>query len=258
MLPTLQIGPLSLPTAAFLLLIGFWLALELTEKHAPLFKVSPSAVYNMVLVSVAVGIPAARLTYAAQSPGVFLQDPLSLLTLTPQMLDPLGGLAAAVLAGLLYIRITRMALWPVLDALTTLLSVLAVVLGLAHFASGDAFGAPTTLPWAIALWGEQRHPSQVYETLAALGIAVLVWPGGRTARHSQGLAGFRFWVFIALSAGARLVLETFRGDSLLLGSFRAAQAAAWVVLAVSLWQIGRRLATPASPATQEGSVGAGG
>lgn len=260
MLPTLQIGPLSLPTAAFLLLIGLWLALEVTEKHAPIFKIAPPEIYNLVLVSVGVGILAARLSYAAQSPGVFLEKPLSLLALTPQMLDPLGGLLSAALAALVYIRITRLPLWTVLDTLTTLFSIFAVVLGLAHFASGDAFGAPASLPWAIYLWGELRHPSQVYETLAALGAAFLVWPESLTARRSQSHPGFRFWVFVAVSAAARLVLETFRGDSLLLaGTFRTAQVLAWAALALSLWQIGRRLADPPAPhMLEEDSLGAGG
>jgi len=245
MLPTLQIGPLSLPTAAFILLIGFWLALELTEKQAPVFKVVPTSIYNAVLAAVVAGIVGARLAYAAQSLNAFLQSPLSLLTLTPQMLDPAGGLVTAALVILLVIRKTKMPLWPTLDALATLFAVLAVILGLARFASGDGFGAPTSLPWAIHLWGEQRHPSQVYEMLAALAVAALVWPGGRAARYSLAHPGFRFWVFVAMSAGMRLILETFRGDSLLLlDSFRAAQVIAWLVLAVSLWQIGRRLGVP--------------
>jgi prolipoprotein diacylglyceryltransferase len=256
MLPILQIGPLSLPTAAFLLLIGFWLALELTEKQAPIFKIAPTPIYIAVLAAVAAGIIGARLAYAARSPDAFLQSPLSLLSLTPQMLDPIGGLAAAALTILIAIRITKMPLWPTLDALTTLLAVLAVALGLAHFASGDAFGTPTGLPWAIQLWGEQRHPSQIYETLAALAAAALVWPGRRAVRYSQAHPGFRFWVFLGISAGSRLLLETFRGDSLLwMNSFRAPQVIAWLVLAVSLWQIGRRLAAPQMPLSpQEISV----
>jgi prolipoprotein diacylglyceryltransferase len=86
-------------------------------------------------------------------------------------------------------------------------------------------------------------------------IAIATWPGGWISRRSEHPAsgeslnvrpGLRFWAFLALSAAARLFLETFRGDStLLLGMFRQAQAIAWLVLAASLWQIGRRLRDPA-------------
>jgi prolipoprotein diacylglyceryltransferase len=83
-----------------------------------------------------------------------------------------------------------------------------------------------------------------------------VWPGNRLARCAAGRPGLRFWVFLALSAAARLFLETFRGDStIVLNMFRQAQLIAWPVLAVSLWQVGRRL-TPSgdkSPGLQDGA-----
>ena len=215
MLPILNIGPLALPTPELLLLAGFWLGLELTEKHAHRFRADARLIYNLVLVSILAGLVGARLAYAARSPAAFAETPLNLLAPRPEMLDPTGGWVAAILAALIYGKIKRMSLWPTLDALVTLLSVLAVTLGLAHFASGDAFGAPSSLPWSIQLWGEQRHPWQVYETLAALLVAIAVWPGGRIASYSvqPGREGFRMWAFLALSAGARIFLETFRGDS---------------------------------------------
>jgi prolipoprotein diacylglyceryltransferase len=155
------------------------------------------------------------------------------------MLDGGGGLVVGALAGLVYGQRKHMPLWPTLDALTPALAILAVGLGLAHLASGNAFGAPTRLPWGIDLWGEKRHPSQVYEIMAALAILALVWP--RPAQDETWPPGARFLAFIALSAFARLFLEAFRGDStLLVGSLRTAQVAAWLVLAAALWAIGKR------------------
>ena len=114
-----------------------------------------------------------------------------------------------------------MALWPTLDALTPLLAVMAIALGLSHLASGAAFGATTQVPWGIELWGAKRHPSQVYEILAAVAILLILWPG---KWGEQEPAGRYFLLFVTLSALAQLILEAFRGDSLLLpGGWRAAQ-----------------------------------
>ncbi len=252
MLPVVQIGPLALPAPQLILLAGFWIGLELTEKQAERFHAASGPIYNMTLVAVLAGLVGARLAYAAQYPSAFLAAPLNLLTPRPQMLNGSGGLVIGLLAALLYGWFKKLPFWPTLDAATTLFSVMGVTLGLAHFASGDAFGAPSHVPWAIELWGELRHPSQVYETLAALLIAAAVWPGSRLARYASGRPGLRFWVFPALSAAARLFLETFRGDSIIvLNMFRQAQLIAWLMLAVSLWQIGRRIGAleePHSPA----------
>jgi prolipoprotein diacylglyceryltransferase len=250
MLPILQIGPLALPAPALILLLGFWLGLEFAEKHAPRFAVRPEQLYNAALVGVVAGIIGARLGYAARAPAAFLESPLGLLALTPQMLDPVSGLAAGLLAALAALRIMRAALWPALDTAVSLFSVLAVAVGLANLASGGGFGAPANLPWAIELWGARRHPSQVYETLAALLIAAALWPTLPAARRALQRPGFRIWTFLALTAGGRLILETFRGDSIILWNiFRSAQIAAWLVLAVSLWAIGRRLTPLAQDAT---------
>jgi len=47
-------------------------------------------------------------------------------------------------------------------------------------------------------------------------------------------------LFGALSAGAWLFIEAFRGDSVVLpNGVRVAQIAAWLVLTVSLWGLGK-------------------
>jgi phosphatidylglycerol---prolipoprotein diacylglyceryl transferase len=253
MLPILQIGPAALPVPALLLLAGFWIGLDLTEKHAPRFGASAAQIYHMVLVALLVGLVGARISYAMQSPAAFAASPLSLFSIRPQMLDLPGGLLFAALGALVYGQRRKMALWPTLDALTSLFAVMLVCIGLANFASGDGFGAPTGLPWAIQLWGTQRHPSQVYETLAALLVAVATWPGSAISRRSEAgmqsgatapagaQPGLRFWAFLALTGLSQVVLQGFRGDSVVLAGLRAAQLLSWLVLAVSLWQIGRRL-----------------
>lgn len=247
MLPVTNIGPVALPAPQLLLLIGFWLGLDLAEKQSPYFKVDSGKLMNLILISLVTGMLGARLIYAIQAPTAFLDSPLNLLALRPDMLDATGGWAAAGLTGLIYGRARKLPLWPTLDALTTLFIGLSVTLGLSHLASGDAYGAPARLPWSIDLWGELRHPSQVYETLAALLVASTVWPGGKisSATLRPGYAGLRWWAFLAMTAGTRIFLEAFRGDSMLLwDALRQAQAVAWVVLAISLWQIGRRIQKP--------------
>jgi phosphatidylglycerol:prolipoprotein diacylglycerol transferase len=117
-----------------------------------------------------------------------------------------------------------------LDALTPLFAVLAIGLSLSHLAAGTAFGSPTTLPWGIDLWNATRHPSQIYELIASLIIFELIW------FRKTSPTGFDFLFFAALTAGVRLFLEAYRGDStLIFGGVRVAQLIAWLVLAFALF-----------------------
>jgi phosphatidylglycerol:prolipoprotein diacylglycerol transferase len=233
MLPILQVGPLALPTPALAILLCTWLGLNLAERHADRYGLKSAQVYNLVMILLVAGLIGARLTYILRYPKIFAASPVSIVSLNLGLLDPVGGLVIGVLAGLVYAQRKKIPLWNALDALTPALGMLALGVALSHLASGAAFGAPSDLPWAINLWGANRHPSQVYEVIAAAIILAIIWPGRETGRQRR--PGMAFLLFVALSAGARLLLEAFRGDSafIFLG-LRRAQALAWLALAGSL------------------------
>jgi prolipoprotein diacylglyceryl transferase len=238
MLPTIQIGPVSVQTPGIVLIISLWLGLSLAERLAPKRQISPNTLYNLVFIALIAGIIGARLVYVARYLSAFASNPISLISLNPGLLDPWGGFGLGFVAALIYAQRTSLALWPTLDALTPVFALLSVGSGLAHLASGDAFGAPTNLPWAIELWGANRHPSQVYETLAAIAIGLIVWPEGRLMRGKS--AGTICLSFLGFCAGARLFLEAFRGDSrLVANTIRLPQILAWLVLVVALWFLGK-------------------
>ncbi|NOY97761.1 MAG: prolipoprotein diacylglyceryl transferase [Chloroflexi bacterium] len=247
MFPTLQIGPLSLQTPGLMLLLAVWLGLTLSERYAARHDVSPDTLYNLVFTALIAGVLGGRIVYAARFPSAFANSPLSLLSLNPGLFDVTGGLAAALLGAIIFGQRKELSLWPTLDALTPFFAVLVIGVGLSHLASGEAFGVETGLPWGIELWGARRHPTQIYEILAALLTLGLIWP---KQADSQSPAGSRFLTFAALTAGARLFLEAFRGDStLIFNGLRTAQLAAWVVLAAALWGLDR-LGKPAKSQEQ--------
>jgi prolipoprotein diacylglyceryltransferase len=237
MLPVLNIGPLALQTPGLVMLIGLWLGLSLAEKFSAKRGVSPNLLYNLAFVTLVAGVIGARLAYILRYPEAFANSPLSLISLNPGLLDPVGGLAVGLISGAIYAQRKKMALLPTLDALTPLLAVMAIALGLSHLASGAAFGATTQVPWGIELWGAKRHPTQIYEVMAAVAILLILWPG---KWGEQEPAGRYFLLFVMLSALAQLILQAFRGDSLLLpGGWRTVQIGAWLLLAASLWGLHR-------------------
>src|SRR5262249_2544170 len=141
------------------------------------------------------------------------------------------ALISALLVGFIYGQKQKLPFWGILDALTPIFATLAIGLSIAHLAAGTAFGSPTNLPWGIDLWNATRHPTQMYELIAALIIFCFVW-----FRKADSIPGIAFLNFTALTAGARLFLEAFRGDSkLIFGEFRLAQIVAWIVIAVALF-----------------------
>lgn len=217
------------PRHLILVLAALWLGLALAERRSARHDISKEALSNLGFYSVLGYIIGGRVLFVIAHIEAFLKSPLSIFSLNIELFDPLGALAAAILVGFIYGQRQKLPLWQTLDALTPLFAVLAIGLSLSHLAAGTAFGSPTDVPWAMELWNANRHPTQVYELIASLLIFAFVW-----FRKPGHTAGSDFLWFTALTAGARLFLEAFRGDStLIFGGIRAAQVLAWILLAVS-------------------------
>jgi phosphatidylglycerol:prolipoprotein diacylglycerol transferase len=214
-----------------LLLAALWIGLALAEKRAARHGISRDALNNIIYYALFGYILGGRLLYALSNYPAFFQSPLSIFSLNLDLFDPIGGLVIALLVGVVYGSRQKLPLWATLDVLTPFFAMIAIGLSLSHLAAGTAFGSPTDLPWGIELWNARRHPTQIYELVAALSIFALLW-----LRNSDSPAGSSFLLFTALTAGARLFLEAFRGDStLIFGGLRLAQVIAWSVLALVLF-----------------------
>jgi phosphatidylglycerol:prolipoprotein diacylglycerol transferase len=250
MMPYLHIFGLALPLAPLTLLLGIWFGLTLVERLSKVYKVNGEKLGNLVFYALVFGLIGARLAYVLRYPQAFVEAPLSLLSPNPGLFDPAGGAAVGLLTAMIMGQRWGLRLWPSLDALTVGLALFMLAYHLSNFASGQAYGSPSGLPWAVQLWGAARHPVQLYAVVLAGSILWLSWP---TRQDADWPAGVVFLRFLAYSSAARLFLEAFRGDSqLTLYNIRTAQLAAWLVLAAALWGIGRRFKLAANDDSDDG------
>lgn len=218
------------PRDLILLVAAAWLGMTLAEQRSSRHHIDSQILSNLAFTGLIGYLLGGRLLFAAEHLNAYLHSPLSLLSLNVSAFDNWGALAIALIAAFAYGQRKEMSFWPSLDALTPLLAIIAIGVGLYHFASGQAFGRETDLPWAIQEWGANRHPTQLYEIILSLIIFAIIW-----SKKSKGGAGGQFLLFLAMTSAGRLFLEAFRGDStLVFGSLRAAQILAWLVLTISL------------------------
>lgn len=231
---------------AVALLAGVWLAgREADRKGIPPERVQDFAVWATFL-----GIAGARLYYLAFfSPQVFVRDPLSVLAIWQGGLAIHGALLAGVATAVWFTRRHRISFWRFADVLAPALIVGQAIGRFACFLNGDAYGLPTSLPWAVTFTNPQAmaplnvplHPTQLYEMTLNLLLFGLVWAWRRRIRFDGQLL-----LAYAMGYGfIRLVVENFRGDQLqFAGGISAAQTLSVLVLvgAASLLAYRARLA----------------
>ena len=239
MLPFINLFGAAIAFPPLIMIIGIWLGASFAEKHAEKQNIAGADIFNLIFSGLAAYVIGGRLSYAAQHPSAFSDNLLNIISRNFGLFDPLGGFVIAILGMVIFSQRKKLTMWPTLDALTPALAVVMLALPLANLASGEAFGAPSSLPWAIELWGLSRHPVQVYEALAAGLILWYLWPG---RSEITSITGMIFLKFLILSALARLIFEGWRGNSVVFTSLdlRITQLFAWLFLSGALWVYQKR------------------
>lgn len=214
------------PRHMILLIVAAWIGLTLAERRTVRHQVGKEDLNNITFYGLIAFVLGGRLSYILQNMSAFSKSPIGIISINPDLFDPPGGLAAALIILLVYAQRRQIPLWNALDALTPFFAVISIGMGLSRIASGDGFGIPTSLPWGIELWNANRHPTQIYETLASLLILILVWRF-KPIPHP----GFLFLTFAALTALSQLFLQAFRANySVFFERYRGEQVLAWIAL----------------------------
>ncbi len=244
----LKIGGFHLRAYGTLIAIALLTATWLAGREAARKGIPPERVQDFVVWAALFGLLGARLYYLAFfSPRVFLEDPLGVLAIWRGGLAIHGGLLAGAATAVWYVRRHHLSFWVFADILAP-----AVILGqaigrLACFLNGDAYGLPTSLPWAVtftnpesmAPLGVPLHPTQLYEMTLNLALFGLLWWWRRRVRFDGQL----FLMYAAGYGLIRFFVENFRGDQLqYAGGISAAQTFSLLLLmaAVTLFTVRAR------------------
>ncbi len=232
MFPVINIGPLSVPAPAFILIIGYLAGSYLLDKKASIFSIDSDLLDRALWIGTVSTLLGARISYIVGSPIAFKGDLLSIISLNPALLDPVGGLLIGASAVYLVIAKQDADGWAFLDSLTLFLGPLIAAYFLSRYSSGDGYGIVTDLPWGIELWGAIRHPVQLYQAASALIVVVIVLI---YSPSKNLLSGNIFLLFSVSTFSYLLFFAHFQEPGLLMISgFRIEQIVYWLLLLAGL------------------------
>ena len=183
MLPYLNLGPIGLPTAPLIYLLGVWLALFAVDRAARRLGQAPEPIYGVAAAMLLGGFVGARLVFVALYWSSFDDNLLGIVWPLTSGYHAAGGVVIGLAAGFFYGRWRRLALWPALDALAPGLIVFLMAVSLADFLGGAGYGSLTAMPWGINQFGVRRHAVQLYEVAAGLAALGVWWAATVSYTH---------------------------------------------------------------------------
>lgn len=209
----IQIGSVTLYSFGLLVAFAFLAGTFWAMKRAESAGESGDSYLQAVFWIVLSGFIGARLLYAAYFPGIYLEEPLKILTDRGGFVW-YGGLISAIVVSLVYVKIKKISLARFGDIM-----IVPAALGLAIgrigcFVSGCCYGKPTELPWGVQFPHYHEtypmfvHPTQLYESAALFLFTLILWKMEKRFRM-PGQTTCLFFIGYGL---IRFIIEYFRGD----------------------------------------------
>ena len=215
MIPYLHLGPLSLPTFGLMVATGLLVASYVLQADFRRREIRADAFLIIGIAGLA-GIVGARLYHALESPAEFFVDPGSFI-FTRYGFAWFGGFLGGFAALLVLARREKIPTLTFLDACSPAACVGYAIGRIGCFLSGDGdYGIPTNLPWGMSFPNgvvpttERVHPTPLYEFLAWMLIAYVLWRVGASFLREKKPAGWIFFAYLILTGVARFLVEIIR------------------------------------------------
>ena len=222
MYPTLvELGVVNIYTYGLLVAAAYLIGLQVAVARGRSRGLDPNQLMGLGFAILAGAIVGAKLLLFVVEIDYFTSDPANLWMLARSAGVFYGGFVLAVVVAFWYMRRHGMPVWTTCDAFAPGIAVGQAVGRLGCLLAGCCYGRPTDLPWGITFTnplaaansgtplGVSLHPTQPYESLAALaivGILLLV------ERRGPLFPGFTFLTYLLAYGTARFAIEIFRGD----------------------------------------------
>lgn len=215
------------------MLIGTKLALDEAQRQG----IDEDIFLNLILIGAPLGVLGTRIYYVIFNWGYYRHHLLEIPKLWEGGLAIHGGIIMAILVGLWYTRRHQLDFWQIADIAAPSLILGQSIGRWGNFFNQEAYGYPTSLPWAMYIAGDWRHPTFLYESVWNFLLFLFLL---RLRRQGSLKTGDLFLAYLGLYSAGRFVVEGFRTDSLMLGSLRAAQVVSVGIIIATAFILWRR------------------
>ncbi|MGN6484423.1 MAG: prolipoprotein diacylglyceryl transferase [Thermomicrobiales bacterium] len=228
-----SIGPLDIRWYAIFILLGMACGVGLACWLAKRRDLDPDFLLDMVPWIVVIGLVGARAYYVMLKWDFYVQHPAEAINVRLGGMTIHGAIVAGVTTAVVYCLRHEQPVFRWFDVMAPGLALGQAIGRWGNWANQEAFGTPSTLPWAVRIDPAHRppgyegvatfHPTFLYESVFDVAnAAVLAWLVLRAPRLRWLRPGDIAWIYLIAYGIARYLIERIRTDSLYIGPLPAA------------------------------------
>lgn len=198
----LELGPFKIYSYGFFLALAFITSSILAEREAKRRGASYHLIPNLFLICLVSGIIGARFFFIILNINFFLSAPIEIIMFWHGGLVWYGGLIFALACGLIYLKVKKQAILPILDLLAPYIALAQSIGRIGCFLNGCCFGKP----WPLY---NIPYPTQIISSLAMLFIFLIL----RSFQCLDFPKGNIFLLYLVFYSLKRFFIEFLRGDA---------------------------------------------
>lgn len=244
----IALGPVEIRWYALFIVLGIVLAVGLAVWLANQRGLDGEVLLDIAPIVVIAAIVGARAYYVMLEWDRYRDDLWGAVNVREGGLSIHGAIAAGTFTAWLMLRNQKESVWKWFDCLVPALALGQAIGRWGNWANQEAFGTPTSLPWAVTIDPSRRpdgyeqyvtfHPTFLYESLFSFilctALVLLVLHQDRFTWYRPGMATGIYFVAYGV---IRLILESIRTDSLYIGPLPAAYWLSFAMIAIGIFII---------------------
>jgi phosphatidylglycerol:prolipoprotein diacylglycerol transferase len=209
---------LDIKAYGFFIALGFLIGINLAAHFAKKENENPEIVYDISIYMLLAGIIGARLLEVLVNYEDYISHPLEIFAIWRGGLTFYGGLIAALIVSVIYVKKKKIDYFRYADIVAPSLALGYMFGRIGCFFAGCCYGKPAlhdhfcvtfTNPQSFAPQGVCLYPTQLYEILSAFIILIVLL----VMRKYKSFKGQLFALFFILYAPTRFMVEFIRDDA---------------------------------------------
>jgi prolipoprotein diacylglyceryl transferase len=214
--------------------LGMALGFVVASRRTKQYGLDEDRLISFLILAVPMAIVGARFIFVITNLGLYGGSLAAMLNVRGGGLSIHGGVLGAVIAALIYTKVTGVNFWKLADVCAPGLILGQAIGRWGNFFNQEAYGVESSVPWAMYIDGAMRHPTFLYEfiwNLLVFGFLLYV-------SKREKIEGAIFMRYLIWYSVGRFFIEGLRADAIFWGPFRAGQVVSIILILGGLLLLG--------------------